>query len=268
MNNTGYIAQPAELFRIHAKRIQRQKKDDALMELYQLLSKNYDQVFPVSNQEITFLDSHLTGKKRLLDIGCGTGGKTVRLTSSRSIVGIDGSSDMIAIANSTHPAPDLVYRVMDMLSLTDNFAPGSFDAVLCLGNTLPHLAQPGQVEEFFRQTGRLLSSDGMFIGQTINFDRVIAEKIDRLPVIETDAVIFRRHYIWHGTEMSFRIELEDRATGRIEQRATPMRPILKDDLDTALRAAGFVNPEYFGSFSGDPYTPGCYHLIFKIFHVN
>lgn len=242
--------------------------DTALMELYKLLSKNYDRLFPVADREIAFLEAHVSGKARLLDIGCGTGGKSSRLAVSRTVIGIDGSPEMISLARQTHPGSNPDYRVADMLSLPEHFSPGSFDAVICLGNTLAHLSEPGQVDELFRQVRVLLCEGGVLIGQIVNFDRVISQKVDHLPVIETDDLVFRRFYKWHGTAMIFRIELEDKSTGGIQTSETPMRPILKESLESALRSAGFGPIEFFGDFSGNPYADDCFHLIFKTAHVN
>lgn len=238
------------------------------MHLYELLSENYDQLFPVAEKEISFLQEKLAGKEHLLDIGCGTGSKTVLLAESRRALGIDDSPEMIAIANRRHSNPNTSYLQLSMLEMMEQLAPRSFDGVICLGNTMAHLALPGQVLDLLRRVQELLENGGVFIGQIINFDRIISQRVESLPVIETDKVIFRRSYEWEGSSMSFCVELEDKETGGTERRETPMRPILKSTLESALQTAGFFDVEYYGSFSGEPYREDSYHLIFKTSQVN
>lgn len=238
------------------------------MELYKLLSENYEQLFPISPREISFLEEKLAGKTHLLDIGCGTGDKTERLSGARRVVGVDASPEMIAIANAKHSGPAVGYLRLGMEELSGQFPPDSFDSAICVGNTMAHLSHPGEVLDFLRRVRELLQPGGVFIAQIINFDRIISQRIDSLPVIETDAVVFRRFYRWDGPEMSFCIELEDKKTGVSERRETPMRPILKSALESALHTAGFLDVEYFGSYSGEPYREDSYHLIFKTSQVN
>lgn len=235
------------------------------MELYKLLSENYDELFPVPPAQLDFLRRELTGRERLIDIGCGTGGIAALLaplSDQRQILGIDDSPDMIAAARADHAVPGVDYLQLGMLEMIPRLPPASFDGAVCVGNTLAHLPEPGQVLDLLRQVWTLLGAGGLFVGQIINFDRVIARKIDSLPVIETERVVFRRNYEWEGADMNFRVEVEDKRTGRVERRSTPMRPILKSSLEAALDTAGFGRVDYYGSYSGEPFGEDSYHLIF------
>lgn len=232
------------------------------MDLYKLLSKNYDALFPVAKPEVEFLDKAFTGKRRILDIGCGTGSKTVLFAANRRIVAIDDSQDMIDVANKLHPNQNVRYVKMSMFDMTGQFAPISFDGIACVGNTMAHLDEPEDLVEMLRQVWDLLEPGGVFVGQIINFDRIITQNVQSLPVIETDDLIFRRSYVWHGASMRFRIELEDKKTGQAAESSSPMRPIIKSALESALIAAGFNQTGFFGSFAGEPYDHDSYHLIF------
>lgn len=79
-----------------------------------------------------WLDEHLRGGRRALDVGCGTGRYTVMLADRYDgVVGVDAAPEMIKIAERDRPRPNLRYQTRDVLSMTPE-KDGLFDAVLAL----------------------------------------------------------------------------------------------------------------------------------------
>ncbi len=74
--------------------------------------------------------SHLPRNPAVLDLGCGTGGESMRLSSlGAKVTGVDFSGESIRLAREN--APGMNFILMDILEL--DFPPGSFDGVVEAG---------------------------------------------------------------------------------------------------------------------------------------
>lgn len=232
------------------------------MNFYQELSAHYDEIFAAEPAAVRFLSDILTGRKSLLDIGCGTGNKTAHLAApGRRIEAFDLDEGMIEQAKRFHSREGIHYRVLDMLALESAFAAGSFDAALCLGNTLPHLTGPKEPERFFTQLSSVLAGKGLFVLQIVNYDRVLRDGVTELPAIDTSEVKFIRRYRRLDGEMHFVTSLEIKATGETLENDIVLRPLRRDDVADALDRAGFEPAEYYGNYKGDPLRDDSFHLI-------
>lgn len=232
------------------------------MGFYQELSNHYDEIFPVNASEMTFARSLIKGKERLLDMGCGTGNKTVILAEGeKEAVGFDLDDGMIARAQHDNQRPTIRYLVLNMLDIDREFGRDSFDAAVCLGNSLVHLLEPGELEAVFLKVARILSPSGRFVVQILNYDRILDAGITELPVIETENVVFRRRYAIRDGVLHFLTELQQKASGEILQNDIPHRPIRKYELEAAFAAAGFSAVDYYGSYAGAEYAKDSFHLI-------
>jgi trans-aconitate methyltransferase len=61
---------------------------------------------------------HLTGSERVLDLGCGDGKVTAELAAlAASVLGVDNSPEMVALAEGTHQAANLRFMQADARSL-------------------------------------------------------------------------------------------------------------------------------------------------------
>lgn len=234
------------------------------MTFYQELSRYYDEIFAVTEAEMGFIKARLAGRKRLLDLGCGTGNKTELLTASdRLIVGLDLDPAMIALAQSRHAGPGLEYRLGDLIGFGRDFPPASFDALLCLGNTLPHLTEAGQLALFIDQAAATLAPGGDLIIQILNYDHILDHQVRKLPLIETEHTVFRRYYDWAGpgdpAEIRFRTRLEIKG-GPAYDHDIPLRPIRQAELKDLL-AKGFETPAFFGGYDGRALSPDSLSLI-------
>lgn len=234
------------------------------MGFYQELSKYYDEIFPVNAAELSFVRTLIDGKDRLLDMGCGTGNKTVLLAEGKKeTLGFDLDSGMIERANQENRRANIHYLVQGMLDIDREFGKNSFDAALCLGNTLAHLLGADELGAVFRKTAHILAANGCFVIQILNYDRILDNNITALPVIETDNVVFTRTYETRDGALRFLTELKMKKGGDILRNDIPLRPIRKREIEAAYADAGFGEVEYFGSYAGAPYGPDSFHLIAK-----
>ena len=233
------------------------------MTFYQQLSKHYDEIFPAGPAEMRFVGGLLAGRERILDIGCGTGNKTAVLAGNAAVTAFDSDAGMIEIARARHAAPNIAYQILDMAGIAGAFAPDSFDAALCLGNTLAHVEGPDALVEILRQARAVLAEDGFFIAQILNYDRIIAKNVTELPLVDTENVVFRRRYDWRDGRMHFVTDLELKNGGGSYRNDIVLRPIRRCELDHALAEAGFGTVDHYGSYAGEDYGPESFHLIVR-----
>jgi glycine/sarcosine N-methyltransferase len=204
------------------------------MELYDKLAQYYEDVFPLNPQKIKFIQS-ITKGKDILEVGCATGALSVALSNlGYNTTGIDLNEQMIAIAKEKK----LNCKELDMLKI--NELEGEYDVITCLGNTLPHLKNIDQIQEFISKACDKLKDSGVLILQFINFTKDI-----EFPVIETKDVIFKRKYtgniIFHTSLMVDGQELLDE---------TPLYPVTKDELNLNR----FTKTQFFSDFLENEYT--------------
>lgn len=234
------------------------------MDFYSLLSKYYDEVFPAKEPELRFVSSLLDGCTELLDIGCGTGNKTAILAKGRRAAGFDMDPEMVARASAAHAGANLHFFALDMRDIASVLSPGSFDAAVCLGNTLAHLHRDGELTAFFRQVHTVLRTGGVFVGQILNYDRIVDKQVAALPLIDTPNVRFERNYEWREGQLRFVTRITDKHTSVAFDNDIPLRPILRAAVDSVLAANGFGVVEHYGSYSGEPFREAeSFHLIFK-----
>jgi len=240
------------------------------MGFYSSISHFYDEIFPFDAQEAAFVAEQLSccmdGGGRILDIGCGTGNKTVHMAApQRLITAIDGNADMIAQAKARNPHPYVEYRNLDMNAVAGTFGPDCFESVLCLGNTLVHLPKPGAIARMIHDMGSVLKTNGLLVLQILNYDRLpIPIPLDQpfaLPLLETEHLRFERYYEFHDDVMFFVTTLTEKQSGQILCNSIPLYPLRRLELDTMLADAGFGSISYYGSYRGDPLTPDSFPLI-------
>lgn len=224
------------------------------MGFYEELSRYYDQVFPVEAADMEYINKALQGAGRVLDIGCGTGNKTVLLAAKgRTVLGIDSDPAMIARADADNVVQGVSYEVLDMRDLGARFHKDAFDGVVCLGNTLAHLDGLAAISGLVEEVARILEKDGVVVLQILNYDRILDQNIRALPVLEGKNVRFERYYEPEGPRLHFRTRLSVKASGEHFGNDVLLYPLRRGELDAMLLASGFSGVEWYGGFRGEPY---------------
>ncbi len=244
--------------------------------MYNKFSQDYDRFVNWQNRlafELPFLLKQLEGATpqssmplHVLDAACGTGQHVIALAKQGfNVVGADLSSEMIDVARTNAKAAglDLLFESVGFGSLAKTFGAGSFNAILCLGNSLPHLLTPADLALALRDFANCLTPGGMLIIQNRNFDSILASR-SRWMEPETHVEgnrewIYQRFYDFETDNLiRFNIVTLTRETGKDWQSsitATQLRPQTHHELTTALSAAGFTSIHAYGSLSGDEFIP-------------
>ena len=121
------------------------------------------------------LDQHRA--RTLLDTACGTGWHAITLAKKGyTAAGCDASPQMIerARANSAKAQANVRFEVADFNQL--NHFTETFDAVLCLGNSMPHLLSQDALVEAMQQMRGNLRRGGVLILQNLNYDMRMKKK--------------------------------------------------------------------------------------------
>lgn len=243
------------------------------MQMYDQFSSDYDRFVNWNNRlgyELPFLEEALRGQARVLDAACGTGMHAVALAQRGWIAsGADLSEGMLARARANAAAAGVAvdFRAAGFGALARSFAPQTsspnFDAVLCLGNSLPHAVGPGALEAALRDFAACLRPGGRLVLQNRNFDAVM-EKRERWMEPQSHREgerewLFLRFYDYLPSGLiQFNVvtlQREGEGAWRQQVAGSLLRPFTQADLAAALPAAGFAEVQWFGGLGGEPFDP-------------
>jgi ubiquinone/menaquinone biosynthesis C-methylase UbiE len=103
-----------------------------------------------------YLSPHLTPGLRVLDVGCGPGTITAELADrvgpDGSVLGIDASAEVVALASDAQPRPNLTFALGDVYAI--DAADDTYDIVHA-HQVLQHLADPVAALREMRRVCRL-----------------------------------------------------------------------------------------------------------------
>jgi len=240
--------------------------------MYDEFSEDYDRFvnWPARLAgELPWLEQQLqqAGVRRVLDAACGTGQHAIALAQrGYQVAGADLSPAMIARAQDHAAAAGQTvdFRAVGFGALALTFGTAAFEAVLCLGNSLPHVLTAADLLRTLEDFWAVLQPAGLLVLQNRNFDLVMAQQarwMEPQGCRQGDQEwVFLRFYDFDPDGLitfnmvTLRRTAEDRDW---EQRvsATRLRPLLQAELQQALSACGFTALEWYGNMAGAPFAP-------------
>lgn len=241
--------------------------------MYNTFSDDYDRFVNWKNRlgfELPFIEktislaSRETGKLAVLDAACGTGMHAIALAKlGFSVSGADLFPEMIARAkeNAAREGVKVHFEPAGFGSLEKTFGSGKMDALLCLGNSLPHVEGIAGLENAIRDFAAVLHPGGILLLQSRNFDKVLQEKMRWMdPQAHREdgrEWIFIRFYDFDPDGyIQFNILTlyrEDAGGWQQTLRTTTLYPVLQADLEPVLQQTGFKNIRLYGSMDGSDY---------------
>jgi glycine/sarcosine N-methyltransferase len=235
--------------------------------LYDSLAADYDRFVNWQGRlshELPFFESlfEAHGVQNVLDAACGTGHHAIALAGQGyRVAGGDLSEAMIQRARenaSTHGV-DVSFVVAGLGGYVT--LGKTFDAAICLGNSLPHLLSADAVAETLADFAAVLRPGGLLVIQNRNFDRVWARKERFMPPQSyRDAAgewLFVRFYDYHEETVDFNmVRLRRTGNGWAQDvESTELRPVFRDDLAANLATAGLGEIACYGSYDGSEFDP-------------
>ncbi len=246
--------------------------------------------------------------KKVLIAGCGTGGHVIALAKEGfEVIGIDSDPAMVEAAQKKldaaiadinraslgrvgiHPdmpggprAPQTLRTRVELCAIEECTRLGQrFGAALCLGNTLPNLSAPGQLEAALRALYELLLPGGIFFSQNLNYDKRWREKTKWFPLLsgrteDEEVILFkvaeygsdfldfhtvfltRSIGIYPDMSRSVGIGLEARhslpgACWSYRVNTSRQIPLFQEDLGALLKRIGFEIVSSWGDYCGAPF---------------
>jgi glycine/sarcosine N-methyltransferase len=239
--------------------------------MYEILSSEYDRFVDWPSRlaiELPFIIDKLQKKeaRHVLDAAAGTGMHTIALAQQGyQTAGADISRGMIEQArlNAQEAGIEVRFEITGFGELEHTFGAASFDALLCLGNSLPHLLSHDELDKTLADFAATLKPGGMLLIQNRNFDAVVANHarwMDPQSHTEDGAEwIFQRFYDFEpdGLLTFNMIILKRLGHGSWSQQviSSRLRPILKFELILSLSEAGFETLKLFGKMGGSAFNP-------------
>ncbi len=228
------------------------------MDFYEELSATYDRMTRFESRlekEMAILRLWVDrySIKSVLDVACGTGLHVIALRKlGVDATGVDLSDSMIqkARANSRANSVEARFITSSMTNLRDTIR-NEFDAVLCLGNSIPHLLNKRDLIGALGSFASVLKPDGLLLLQLLNYKRILASG-NRIVGIHSDGDLeFVRFYDFLDTFVRFNILEIDHSGESISHRlhSTKLYPYSSDELIEALSETTFRDVELFGSMN-------------------
>jgi len=243
--------------------------------MYDKLASIYDYFVNWENRlayELPFLEQELRklgadpSQIRVMDTACGTGHHAIALANlGFQVSGSDLFPEMISVADANARAAGMqvTFRTAGFGGISDTFRqPGEFDAVLCLGNSLPHVSSVADLDKALIDFKDLLRPGGLLLLQMRNFDLVMGEKKRWMePQSVKDGStewLFLRFYDFEADgKIQFNIlslHRKANASWQTQLTSTHLLPIYSEKLKAELTSLGFRDIALYGNLAGDSYS--------------
>lgn len=217
------------------------------------------------------------GVDRVIDAGCGSGKHAIMFRQwGHEVVGVDPSESMLAQA-----AQNAADAVVDLRLMRGGFGEiepligTGWDAVVTLGNGLPHVEGVTGLHEALFDFAAILRPGGVAILHLLNHTRLIAHHIRMLPPAfrstpEGDRVFLkvldyvdggimfdlvtltRDPGVGPGRDSAFAHDDPEETGWHLRSRRSVHTALPVDLLKEALGDAGFENIEMYGNHAGKP----------------
>ena len=217
------------------------------MDLYEHIAGDYDAVTGAAGrrQAAQAMLAELRRRHpfdRVLDVACGNGMHAMMLAGMGvSVTAADISEAMLDQARRRSAEAGLAVRWLHApMQEIAKHVEGPFDAILCLGNSLPHLLDSHQLARTLAGLANLLAPSGVVVLQLLNYARVLARRERIVGVTRQGATEYIRFYDFLADFVRFNVlKLTWSAEGCTHDLAdTLLRPYTRDEIAAACRTAG------------------------------
>ncbi len=192
-----------------------------IAEKYHWFFSSWDDVMQRQMQELTpLLQKHKV--KTVLDCACGTGLQAIGLANAGfEVIGSDLSKGMLEAAEKNAGKAGISIKLIqaDFKELR-NRVEGEFDAVICMGNSIPHLMNKEDIAKALANIYKCVKPGGLAVFDTRNYDKMLLEKQRFLPMrinAEKDGNIVSVLYVFDYLDNIIRFNIvyliEDKKTG-------------------------------------------------------
>lgn len=240
-----------------------------MKDLYEKFAYDYDEFGPIEDylgDEKTFLNKIFTeqGVRDVLDCACGTGQHLLMLAQSGyNVWGSDYSKSMLEVAsnNLQKRGYNIPLCQCDFRFLEQKFD-RTFDAIICLTNSLPHLHTDEDLLTALRSMKNRLNKNGLLV-----LTQGTTHYTLTLPSIEVvvNRPDFSRIFVKEHDDRFQTIHILDlyHSAERLESNQYDVyyRILLDEDYKRLLQQAGFTNIRIYGDYKMNNYDKNSWRLI-------
>ncbi|MEQ8220954.1 MAG: class I SAM-dependent methyltransferase [Candidatus Eremiobacterota bacterium] len=231
------------------------------MEFYENLENHYDRMTRFNERiktEKSVLQKWVEKYKfqSVLDVACGTGLHSILLAQMGiKTTGVDISEAMLKQArlHGKEFEGEVTWILSSMEELKSNLRE-KYDAIFCLGNSIPHILDVPSLDKTFKNFYELLNAGGLLVIQLLNYKKIYDGK-NRIVGIhrekDTEYIRFYDFYpcltfnilivTWNGNKSEYKLQ------------STELYPYRKEELDMFLQKEGFWQFEYYGDMTFSPF---------------
>ncbi len=171
-------------------------------------------------------------------------------------MGVDLSPLMLEQAkeNSIKAGTEISWLQGSMENLKE-ILEGNFDALFCLGNSLPHILNRESLEKVFRSFYQVLHSSGIAVIQLLNYSKVYAEKNRIVGIHRKNDTEYVRFYDLFKDYLIFNtliIQWEGNKS-KHKLHTTRLYPYKKKELEVTLLKENFTSLEFYGDMEFSPF---------------
>lgn len=232
------------------------------MDFYDEIAENYDAITSAT-QRAAAAEGFLKGLlsrytvRSVLDVACGTGMYAIGLARMGvRVVGVDLSQGMLdqAARLSEQAGVSVQWVAAGMAELAPSVS-DSFDAVICMGNSVPHLLDDEDLAATMEGFARMARPGGVIVLQLLNYTKVLRQAQRVVGIDKQGPMVYVRFYDFMGDRLQFNILEIDTAGGDCPHKlhTTVLRPYIWSDLERALRSVGCASVQLFGGLQFAPF---------------
>ncbi|WP_321939668.1 class I SAM-dependent methyltransferase [Burkholderia cepacia] len=219
----------------------------------------YD-LFNAGDRDFAFYASVIgAARRRILDLGCGTGTFARRLAAAgHDVVAIDPAPAMIKYARR-QPGADAIHWLACGLDGLPPDAP-PFDAVVMTGHAFQCLLTDAEIDTTLRGARRVLADGGRFLFETRNPRiapwRAWTPAHSARSVESRESGIVDLHHAVRsvdGAIVTFDTHYRFRRDDTVLTNTSRLRFITQSDLRERVIAAGFSSAEWYGDWQHAPF---------------
>ena len=195
--------------------------------------------------------------RTVLDAACGTGLHAIVFARlGLRVTAADLSSKMLEKARENARQQNVQIRwVKAALQTLSHHIQEQFQAIFCLGNSLPHLLTPQDLQNSLQSFYELLRPGGILVLQLLNYDKILKKKERIIGVRRQGDREFIRFYDFLEETLRFNI-LTIRwknNTPELNLSSTILYPYRRKVLESALHLAGLGDLQFYGDMQFTPF---------------
>jgi len=242
--------------------------------MYQEFSEDYDRFvnwqdrlkyeMPLINKQLDLVSTRVGRPLCILDSACGTGMHAIAIAKQgHHVFGADLFPEMVkkAEANAAGAGVTVDFKTAGFGKLKENFTSQTFDIILCLGNSLPHILSSEELTQALKDFRACMNTGGILIIQNRNYDNLMITRNRWMePQAHKDGKnewLFQRFYDFEPDgNIKFNIinlKRQDNSDWQVNILSTHLRPQLQNELTQILQTEGFDQLDCLGNMEATPF---------------